>query len=187
MTTIKIIVNELARNSSQKALQNLYMIYYKRLFRYVGLYVRKIPDVEEIVSDVFFAIWEQRLELPDVKNFNAYIYKIAKYKTLNYLRKRNLNTIDISDFPIDLFANTKTTPEDNMISSEIVNDINEAIEGLPAKSKLAFKLVREDGLSYKEAAEVLSISSRTLEVHIYRATNKIREILKAKKIKLPSK
>lgn len=101
MTTIKIIVNELARNSSQKALQNLYMIYYKRLFRYVGLYVRKIPDVEEIVSDVFFAIWEQRLELPDVKNFNAYIYKIAKYKTLNYLRKRNLNTIDISVFPFD--------------------------------------------------------------------------------------
>lgn len=171
------IVNELARNSSQKALQELYIIYYRKLFRYVGLYVRDEEVVAEIVSDVFFAIWEKRVELTDVRNFNAFIYRIAKYKALNYLRGRNLNTIDINDIPFDLFAGTTSSPEDNLISSETVENINNAIEQLPSKCKLAFKLVREDGMSYKEVSELFAISTKTLEVHIYRAVRKIREIL----------
>lgn len=171
------IVNELARNSSPKALQELYIIYYRKLFRYVGLYVRDEEVVAEIVSDVFFAIWEKRVELTDVRNFNAFIYRIAKYKALNYLRGRNLNTIDINDIPFDLFAGTTSSPEDNLISSETVENINNAIEQLPSKCKLAFKLVREDGMSYKEVSELFAISTKTLEVHIYRAVRKIREIL----------
>ena len=175
---IERIVNDLVRNSSQKALQELYVLYYRKLYRYVGLYIRKDEVVAEIVSDVFFAVWEQRVELLDVKNFNAYIYRIAKYKALNYLRKRNLNTVDISDIPFDLFAGTTTSPEDKVISKETLDQVNKAIESLPTKCKLAFKLVREDGMSYKEAAELLSISTRTLEVHVYRAMRKIREVLK---------
>lgn len=171
------IINELARNSSQKALQELYIIYYRKMFRYVGLYVRDEEVVAEIVSDVFFAIWEKRVELTDVRNFNAFIYRIAKYKALNYLRGRNLNTIDINDIPFDLFAGTTSSPEDNLISSETVENINNAIEQLPSKCKLAFKLVREDGMSYKEVSELFAISTKTLEVHIYRAVRKIREIL----------
>lgn len=171
------IINELARNSSQKALQELYIMYYRKLFRYVGFYVRDEEVVAEIVSDVFFAIWEKRVELTDVRNFNAFIYRIAKYKALNYLRGRNLNTIDINDIPFDLFAGTTSSPEDNLISSETVENINNAIEQLPSKCKLAFKLVREDGMSYKEVSELFAISTKTLEVHIYRAVRKIREIL----------
>ena len=116
------IINELARNSSQKALQELYIMYYRKLFRYVGFYVRDEEVVAEIVSDVFFAIWEKRVELTDVRNFNAFIYRIAKYKALNYLRGRNLNTIDINDIPFDLFAGTTSSPEDNLISSETVEN-----------------------------------------------------------------
>lgn len=56
------IINELARNSSQKALQELYIMYYRKLFRYVGFYVRDEEVVAEIVSDVFFAIWEKRVD-----------------------------------------------------------------------------------------------------------------------------
>ena len=171
----------MARNSSQKALRELYMLYYQKLYRYVGLYVRKDEVVAEIVSDVFFAIWEKRVEMLDVNNVNAFIYRIAKYKALNYLRKRNLNTVDIDEIPFDLYAGTSTSPEDNMISSETVQEINDAVEHLPSKCKLAFKLVREDGMSYKEAADVLSISTRTLEVHVYRAVRKIRDVLKNQK------
>lgn len=157
------IVNELARNSSQKALQELYIMYYRKLFRYVGFYVRDEEVVAEIVSDVFFAIWEKRVELTDVRNFNAFIYRIAKYKALNYLRGRNLNTIDINDIPFDLFAGTISSPEDNLISSETVENINNAIEQLPSKCKLAFKLVREDGMSYKEASELLASQRKPLK------------------------
>ena len=92
-TDIRYILDDLACNASQEALQELYMLYYKRIARYIGLYVRYDGAVMELTSDVFFAVWENRLELPEIRNFNAYIYRIAKFKALNYLRKRNLPTV----------------------------------------------------------------------------------------------
>ena len=166
-TDIRYILDDLACNASQEALQELYMLYYKRIARYIGLYVRYDGAVMELTSDVFFAVWENRLELPEIRNFNAYIYRIAKFKALNYLRKRNLPTV---------------TPEDDCISAETVREINRAIESLPPKCKLAFKLVREDRMSHREAAETLYISVKTLEVHLGHAVQKIREALRKKNI-----
>ena len=170
-TDIRYILDDLACNASQEALQELYMLYYKRIARYIGLYVRYDGAVMELTSDVFFAVWENRLELPEIRNFNAYIYRIAKFKALNYLRKRNLPTVNLDEMPLDLFARTSTTPEDDR-----------AIESLPPKCKLAFKLVREDRMSHREAAETLYISVKTLEVHLGHAVQKIREALRKKNI-----
>ena len=177
-TDIRYILDDLACNASQEALQELYMLYYKRIARYIGLYVRYDGAVMELTSDVFFAVWENRLELPEIRNFNAYIYRIAKFKALNYLRKRNLPTVNLDEMPLDLFARTSTTPEDDCISAETVREINRAIESLPPKCKLAFKLVREDRMS----AETLYISVKTLEVHLGHAVQKIREALRKKNI-----
>ena len=168
---IRYILDDLACNASQEALQELYMLYYKRIARYIGLYVRYDGAVMELTSDVFFAVWENRLELPEIRNFNAYIYRIAKFKALNYLRKRNLPTVNLDEMPLDLFARTET-----------VREINRAIESLPPKCKLAFKLVREDRMSHHEAAETLYISVKTLEVHLGHAVQKIREALRKKNI-----
>ena len=192
-TDIRYILDDLACNASQEALQELYMLYYKRIARYIGLYVRYDGAVMELTSDVFFAVWENRLELPEIRNFNAYIYRIAKFKALNYLRKRNLPTVNLDEMPLDLFARTSTTPEDDCISAETVREINRAIESLPPKCrevfrlsyikcKLAFKLVREDRMSHREAAETLYISVKTLEVHLGHAVQKIREALRKKNI-----
>ena len=159
-TDIRYILDDLACNASQEALQELYMLYYKRIARYI----------------------ENRLELPEIRNFNAYIYRIAKFKALNYLRKRNLPTVNLDEMPLDLFARTSTTPEDDCISAETVREINRAIESLPPKCKLAFKLVREDRMSHREAAETLYISVKTLEVHLGHAVQKIREALRKKNI-----
>ncbi len=121
-TDIRYILDDLACNASQEALQELYMLYYKRIARYIGLYVRYDGAVMELTSDVFFAVWENRLELPEIRNFNAYIYRIAKFKALNYLRKRNLPTVNLDEMPLDLFARTSTTPEDDCISAETVRE-----------------------------------------------------------------
>ena len=170
-TDIRYILDDLACNASQEALQELYMLYYKRIARYIGLYVRYDGAVMELTSDVFFAVWENRLELPEIRNFNAYIYRIA-----------NLPTVNLDEMPLDLFARTSTTPEDDCISAETVREINRAIESLPPKCKLAFKLVREDRMSHREAAETLYISVKTLEVHLGHAVQKIREALRKKNI-----
>jgi RNA polymerase sigma-70 factor (ECF subfamily) len=143
------------------------------------MYVKSIEIAEELTSDVFFAVWENRKKLPEIIDFKAYIYKLAQYKAMNYLRDQRISYIDLDDVPIDLFASTETTPEDDLISKETISAINEAIEQLPSKCKLAFKLVKEDRMKYKDAAELLNISVKTLEAHLATALKKIKEKLSA--------
>ena len=140
------------------------------------MYVKSSQIAEELVSDVFFALWENRKQLVEITNFDAYIYRIAKFRVLKYLRDNKTLTVDLDEVPIELFAFTETTPEDDYISRELIDTLNEAIEQLPTKSKLAFKLVREDGMKYKDAAEHLGISVKTLEAQLTYAMKKIAKL-----------
>ena len=140
------------------------------------MYVKSSQIAEELVSDVFFALWENRKQLVEITNFDAYIYRIAKFRVLKYLRDNKTLTVDLDEVPIELFAFTETTPEDDYISRELTDALNEAIEQLPTKSKLAFKLVREDGMKDKDAAEHLGISVKTLEAQLTYAMKKIAKI-----------
>jgi RNA polymerase sigma-70 factor (ECF subfamily) len=141
--------------------------------------VKSKEIAEELVSDVFFAVWENRKKLSEINNFDAYIYKIAQYKVFNHLRNKQPESIDPDSIPIDLFAHTETTPEDECISKELIERMNDAIEQLPPKAKMVFKLVREDGMKYREAATHLGISTKTLEAHLVAAVKKLMKILLA--------
>ena len=80
------------------------------------MFVKSKEVTEELISDIFFTIWEKRAALTEIENFDAYIYKIAKYKSLNYLRGKKYNTIAIDQIPIELFMSTSTTVENEYIS-----------------------------------------------------------------------
>lgn len=174
---IGTILEDLAVRDSEPAFKSLFTSYCDRIMRYLIMYIKSPQIAEELVSDVFFALWENRKQLLDVSNFDAYIYRIAKFRVLNYLRDNKSLTVDLDKVPIDLFAFTETTPEDDYISQELIDAVNEAIEQLPAKSKLAFKLIREDGMKYKDAAEHLGVSVKTLEAQLTFAMKKIAKIL----------
>jgi RNA polymerase sigma-70 factor (ECF subfamily) len=177
-TNIKQLLEAVSCEDSEQAFKSLFQAYSGRIMRYIHLFVKPREAAEELVEDVFFAIWEQRKTLHEINDFNAYIYTIARFKAFNYLRISKPDFIDLEAIPIDLFASTITTPEDDFISKELVEAANKAIEQLPPKTKIAFKLVREDGLKYKEAAECLGISVKTLEAHLTAAMKAISQILR---------
>lgn len=176
---IEDIIFQLSVYDSQSALKTLYMIYFNQLIKFVILYVDSTVVAEEIVSDVFLAVWNNRKTLTDVSNFNAYVYKIAKYKSIDYLRSRQKSDhIDLGEIPADVFAGTMTTPENDLISKENIIQLNEAIDRLPVKCKLAFKLIREDKMKYKEAASILNVSIKTIEAYVTASIKVLREALK---------
>lgn len=170
------MLEELALRDSEPAFKSLYYAYSDRIMRYLAMYVKSSQIAEELVSDVFFALWENRKQLTEINDFDAYIYRIAKFRVLNYVRDTKYQTVDLNEIPIDLFALTETTPEDDYISREMIDAVNNAIEQLPTKSKLAFKLVREDGMKYKDAAAHLGVSVKTLEAQLTFAMKKISKI-----------
>lgn len=175
-TNIRLMLEDLALRSSEPAFKSLYYAYCDRMMRYLVMYVKSSQIAEELVSDVFFALWENRKQLMEINDFDAYIYRIAKFRVLNYMRDTKYLTVDLDEIQLDLFALTETTPEDDYISREMIDAVNNAIEQLPPKSKLAFKLVREDGMKYKEAAEHLGVSVKTLEAQLTFAMKKISKI-----------
>lgn len=154
------------------------MAYFERLIRFTGMYVPNPAEAEEIVSDTFLAVWNNRKELLKIANFDSYIYTIARYKAISYYRAQHMEMVDMNEIPLDIFLHTKTTPEEEFITQEDIDRLNAAINTLPGKCKTAFKLVREDNLKYKEVAAIMDISIKTLEAHMTTAIKKLRDVLK---------
>lgn len=168
---------EIALNDSQTAFRSLFVAYYTKLLRFASLYTEAMEDAEECVSDAFMDIWENRQKLTTVQNVEAYLYTVVRYKAISKFRMEKHQQVELDENYIDLFKHTETTPEDDLISKEMVEQINQAINSLPDKCKIAFKLVREDKMKYKEAATIMNISVKTLEAHVTTAVKKIRQIL----------
>ncbi len=171
---------EIAVSDSQAAFQSLYLHYFDKLLRFASLHVISYLDAEEIVSDTFLAIWNARKTLLEIVNFDAYIYSVMRYKIISHLRSQTQHNVSFDELQIDFFASVETTPEDDFITQEQVTLLNEAINSLPHKCKMAFKMVREDKMKYKDVAAILEISIKTLEAHLFTATRKLRDALAGK-------
>lgn len=171
----------MALSDSQPAFNALYLTYVNQLLRFVSFYVSSSMEAEEVVSDVFLSIWNNRKSLPDVSNFDSYIYSIARNKAISFFRSQRMKNIDVDEKTIDLFFQTETTPEEELIAKEDIDRLNAAIDSLPDKCKMVFKLVREDKLKYKEVATILDISIKTVEAHLATAIKKLREALNTNK------
>lgn len=106
---------------------------------------------------------------------------IARNKAVSYYRKEEKHLHSSYELPVvDLYHHTETTPEDHYIDQEMVTRLNKAVGELPPQSRMAFKLVREDKMKYKDAAVLLNISIKTLEAHITKATKLLRRVFDEK-------
>lgn len=92
---------EMALSDSQTALKSLYMTYFGPLMRFTGMYVSSPAEAEEIVSDTFLAIWNNRKQLPGISNFDSYIYTVARHKAISYYRKQHMEQVSLDEISID--------------------------------------------------------------------------------------
>ncbi len=136
---------------------------------------------EEIVSDVFVNIWNNRADLEKIINLKSYLFICVRNGCLSHLRKvKNEKIISIESVNEYSFLPVEG-PEDSLIEKEIIEQIYAAIETLPCKCKLAFTLAKINGLKYREIAEVLGISEKTVNNHLVLAVKKITELLNVSK------
>lgn len=159
--------------NDQDAFGQLFRYYYTGLFRFAVSIVKAKEPAEEIVGDLFVAIWNKRSAVTAISNLRVYLYIAVKNRCLNYnSRKADRHPIDTVQMDVAC-GELVPSPEDLLIASELLQQVNRAIRDLPPKCRIVYKLVKEDGLTYKEVAEVLDISPRTVENHIATAVRKI--------------
>ncbi len=173
------IIQQRAAGGDEEAFKKIYYQFYKKLFHFSLALVKTKEAAEEIAEDVFIKIWQQKENLTAIKNLRVYLYIATKNTSLNYLSKKakeNL-TEPFDNINIDLHKST-ITPEELMITAEMYRKIQLQVEALPPRCKMIFKLIREDGLKYKEVSDILNISVNTIDVQIAIAIKKIALALK---------
>ncbi len=167
-------LQRLVAGGDEAAFTQLYLHYGKKLIQFAVSLIRSREIAEELVEDVFVKLWSNRERIREIDNLTVYLYVSVKNKALNALSSKAHELIaapfDYLDTVMDEFA---PDPYNLMITVEMMTRMREAIESLPPRCKLIFKLVREDGLKYKEVAEILNISVNTIDVQMAIAVKKI--------------
>lgn len=171
-TDLKDISYRIAAND-HTALKELYDHFGKQFYQLALAIVQSVEMAEEIVEDVFIAVWKHRSRLTEINNLQLYLYVSTRNISRSYLRKyKNRHFINFDEVQLPYFR-VDITPEDMLISSEMVQRINAAINELPPKCRLIFKLVKEDGLKYREVAELLHLNVKTVENQVGIALKKV--------------
>ncbi|RKD90236.1 RNA polymerase sigma factor [Mangrovibacterium diazotrophicum] len=172
---------ELLKSGDISAFSTLFKKYSERLYAF-ALSIAKEPYIaEEITQQVFLKVWEKRPEINEYLSFKSFLFSITYSETISWLRKDTAEKRKMSRWGENSsFESEETTHtvEFNNIES-LANGI---IDELPEKRKEIFKLSREQGYSYKEIAQKLGLSVKTVENQVSAALRTIREKLGEDKI-----
>ena len=177
---ILILQKKMSYLQDEASYKKLFYHFYPVLLSFCTAILNNKEDAEEVVSEVMLKVWTKGEDLNHVENLTVYLFKAARNKAYDVLRKKNREayTVAISD-NIEEFLIDKNSPELIYTRSELEQYIGKIVRALPTQSQLVFRLVKEQGLPYKQVTEVLGISLNTAETHMRLALKKIRTALDA--------
>lgn len=170
---VKELQLKISRDADQHAFSQLYIAFMPYLLRFANSIIKDNELAEEIVSDVFIKVWQNRANIGEIDNFKLYLYVSIKNTSLNYLSRHfRKEIISLEEMSLNISIGPYN-PEQLLITSEAVKKIDMEIQKLPPRCKLIFKLVKEDRLKYNDVARLLNISVKTIDNQMAIALKKI--------------
>lgn len=163
-------------NLDKQLFEQLFREYFTPLCNFAIGYVNDLDAAKDIVQEVFINLWNKKDTITSDKSVKAYLFTSVRNRCLNYIRDHKkfrsyLLDVEIEDEELAVEGNAMTEAETQI-------KIQQAIAKLPEKCRQVFQLSRFDELKYKEIAEKLGISIKTVEVQISKALKILREELK---------
>lgn len=172
------LLHRIQFDNDELAFREFYEANVFRLFQFAFTFVQSRELSEEIVNDVFLKFWHNRWKIDQIDNISVYLYVAVKNTANNYLRQsKNRQGADLAGQAVHHFT-LSPDPEQLLVTDELRRRIEAAIESLPPRCKLIFKLVKEDGLSASEVASILDLSYKTVTTQLSIALRKLEEVLK---------
>jgi len=169
-------------HGNREVFKKVYFEYYDMLNHLCVEYIHNTHIAEEIVQDTFLKLWEIRKEIDIDTNIGNFLYTIAKNKCLNYLRdQQTILRIQKSKDYLENQFNIEALQEvgEQWIYFKELNElIDSVIEGMPEGIRRVFILSRYKGMKYKEIAQQMNISVKTVESRISQALSLLRKALK---------
>lgn len=177
MLEAKELVNRIQFNNDEAAFNSLYKLFVKKLFSFAYTFLNDKESSEEIVNDVFVKVWLSRHRLQSINNIQTYLYVAVKNGCLSYLRSPRAKKMDELNVCESFYFTLPADPAQLLMARELDSRLLKAVNELPPKCKLIFKMVKEDGLTSKEVGVILNLSHKTVFAQLAIALKKIADVV----------
>jgi len=163
---------DMLRSDDEGAFTELYNRHWKKLFVAAASRTIRLEDAEEIVQDIFTALWRRRQTLNLTSELTHYLAVSVKYRIIVTLDKyfNQERYIDSMLYKEQVDDST----QEGLAFNELTEELAKHVQQLPEKCRLVFQLSRDEGYSQKQIAETLQISEKTVEAHLGKAFKTLR-------------
>lgn len=165
------------RFGEREALDALFLRYYPALLTYLTYQLRDESAAEDIVQTVFFELWERRANFRPERGVRTYLFGAARHRMLNLVRGERRAAHYAEQFARNEAASGSDMPDAAMERHDLQARVRDALSTLPPRGREVVALVREQGLSYQEAADVMGVSVNTIKTQLNRAIAMLRHLI----------
>ncbi|MEM6804582.1 MAG: RNA polymerase sigma-70 factor [Bacteroidota bacterium] len=157
--------------------ETLFKSHFAFLVNFARQFVDDIDTAQDLTQKVFITLWEKRADIDPKQSIKSYLFTAVRNRCLNYIRdqkkyRSKVLDIEMADFEVAI-------EEDHFGEEELKQKIEAALSSLPEKCRLVFEMSRFQQMKYKEIAEELEISQKTVEAHMSKAIKSLRAYLEA--------
>lgn len=167
---------EAIKMDDEKAFEQIFHHYYNNLCFYTYRIVQDEIQAEEVVQDLFVKIWEKRRNINIESSVQSYLFRSAKNMALNIIEHNNIKLRHAQT--VLSKKNEYESTDEGYTEVGLAEKVEESIQSLPEKRREIFRMSREEGLKYKEIADKLNISIKTVEAQMGLAMKYLRNRLK---------
>ena len=162
-------------HDDEKAFSELFNRYYSGLCVYAFQFLHDDQKTQELVQEVFVQVWVKRKEIQVQSSVKSYLFRSVKNLLINWV---NHQKVEQKYLEMIRSEQDQVQPDQYFLEVDLQQKIEASVEALPQKRKEIFKLSREEGLTYREIAEKLEVSVKTVETQMGLALKQLREDLK---------
>ena len=163
------------RAGDEAAFDTVFRAHYPDLVRMAESVVRERALAEEIAQDVMLEVWRRREPIRLEQGFRAYLLRATRNRALNHVRHERV--VQREQLAASLESPSAPPPDEELLGSELLDAIEQALAALPENCREVFRLSRSQGLRYSEIAVVLEISVKTVEKRMGQALAGLRKSL----------
>ncbi len=160
------------KNLDKPFFEQLFKTHFVHLCNFSNQFVKDTDSAKDITQKVFINLWENREKIDTQKSIQSYLFTSVRNRSLNYIRDQKKFRSEVLDLELHDFE--IPFDEDGIAMSELKDKVSEALDKLPEKCRLVFEMSRFQNMKYKDIAEELDISVKTVEAHMSKALKSLR-------------